>query len=1027
MKLQTICFLNDQKFCLMRKFILLLSLYFSGIMAFSQANYSVSNDEKEYQQAKEFFMQENYALAYPLLKSLKEKYASAATPPAYLHEDVQYYYLVTALQLNVSIAEEEAKNFIQNTHSTTRREMVSYHLAHYYFSHADFARASVYYEQAGYNNLSNEAIADGKFELAYSYFMMEDFAKAKPLFNEIHQLGGGKYYYESNYYYGILSFKEKEYDEALKAFQEVVSLPQYQPEVPYYLAQIFYFQGQKENALLYAQNALEMVENPAEQKDLNLLIGQIFYEQKEFKQALPYLENYVKFSDKVTREVMYELSYCYLVNGQTDNAITGFKQLSGAQDSLGQNSMYLLGSLYLQKGDKVSARNAFQFSADNSSNPSQQEISKFNYAKLSFELGHPSIALMSMNQFVKSYPNSPYNQEAKEIIVQLLAKSNNFSEAYTLYKSFSNPSQQLKKIYPTILFGRATELINDQKLSEAKNLLTEIIQTENAGKIKRGASFWLGEISFKQDRYEDAIGYYENFLRAPADLGEATVWNAKYSLGYSYLKTERYADALKTFASLTPTINAQSSEIEMDAFLRLADSYFMTKNYSNAKTRYRQLIDANSKQSDYALFQIATIDGINSANEKIKTLNTLIQQFPKSALAIEAHLQIANTYMAQEKYNEANAYLNKVLNNNTASAFYPKVYLKLGLSNYNMNKDDEALNYYQKLLTLYPQSEEAEEALENIENIYVKKGRPQDYFSLLKSVGKSVNTSKADSLTYEAAELKYKKNDCAGAITAFQNYLQNYPTGAFVLEANYLSADCNSTNKNWEGAIKGYQNILNAGNTKYSEKSALYLARIYYFELKDYAKARDQFIKLKELSTSSENTLEALRGLVRSYYQIKEYASAKNIANELLEKKGLTSDDKAIANLVLGKSLQLSAQYNDAINAFKQSVSNKSGWRDEAKYEIAQSYFLLNQLKTAEKQANELIKSGSVDYWIAKTYILLGDIYLAQNDFFNAIATYKSVADNAVIPEIKQEAQSKWEIAMQKESENSKVINPSVK
>lgn len=1009
----------------MRQLTFILCLILFAVIGNAQAPYLLSTPEKDYLEAKEYFMQENYALAYPVLKNLKEQFKSPAQLPEYMREDVQYYYLVTALQLSMEAAAEEAKNFINDPHSSGRQHMVSYHLAHYYFNKNDFARAALYYEQAGYDNLSNDAIANGKFELAYSYFMMEDFDKSKPLFNEIHQLGAGKYYYESNYYYGLLTFRDKEYDEALKAFQEVVSLPKYQSDVPYYLAQIFYFQGEKENALLYAQNALEIEENPADQKELNLLIGQIFYEQKEFKEALPYLENYVNQSEKVTREVMYELSYCYFDAGRTDEAINGFRQLSGGQDSLGQNSMYLLGSLYLQKGDKINARNAFQFSADNNSNPYQQEVSRFNYGKLSFELGHPSIALATMNQFVQAYPNSEYNKEAKEIIVQLLARSNNFADAYALYQSFDQPSPQLRKVYPSILFGRATELINEQKLEDATILLNQITKDNSAGKIKNAAYFWLGEIAFKQDRYQDAINFFTNYLQSPVEVGDANSWNARYSLGYSYLNTGKYAEAIQNFTTLAPTIDGVSPELWSDAYLRAADAYFMSKNYSTAKTRYRRIVDINSKQSDYALYQIATIDGINSPSEKIKTLNSLIQQYPTSPLAIEAYIQIANTYMAQEKYSDAISYLNKVLANKSAASFYPKIYLKLGLSYYNLNKDDEALGNYQKLLAQYPQSEEAEEALENIEHIYVRKGQPKEYMAFLKSVGKSINASKADSLTYDAAEMKYRNKDCAGAITAFQNYLKSYPGGAFFLEANFYGAECASNAKDWPSAITGYQQILNAGKNKFSEKAALYLARIYYFEMKNYPLAKETFSKLKDLSTSSENTLEALRGLVRSYYQTKDYASAKSAANELLDKKGLTSDDKAIANLVLGKSLQKSGMYNEAITAFKQSVANKSGWKDEARYEIAYTYFLLNQLKTSEKQAGEIIKSGSVDYWIAKTYILLGDIYLAQNDYFNAIATYKSVADNAVNPELKEEAFTKWQKAVEKENEHSKVINPS--
>ena len=126
----------------------------------------------------------------------------------------------------------------------------------------------------------------------------------------------------------------------------------------------------------------------ANNKDVSLFLGQIYFEKKEFSKALPLLESYVNGSDKVSKEVMYELSYCYYDAGQVNKAIEGFKQLSNEKDSLGQNSMYLLGGLYLKTGQKENARNAFLYGADNNSNPKQQEISKFNYAKLSYELGY---------------------------------------------------------------------------------------------------------------------------------------------------------------------------------------------------------------------------------------------------------------------------------------------------------------------------------------------------------------------------------------------------------------------------------------------------------------------------------------------------------------------------------------------------------------------------------------------------------------------------------------------------------------
>ena len=72
------------------------------------------------------------------------------------------------------------------------------------------------------------------------------------------------------------------------------------------------------------------------------------------------------------------------------------------------------------------------------------------------------------------------------------------------------------------------------------------------------------------------------------------------------------------------------------------------------------------------------------------------------------------------------------------------------------------------------------------------------------------------------------------------------------------------------------------------------------------------------------------------------------------------------------------------------------------------------RLLAAEKTAFEVIKKqSSYEYWVTKSYVLLGDIYMAQKDNFNAIATYKSVAENANIEELKLEATNKLKLLVE--------------
>jgi tetratricopeptide (TPR) repeat protein len=143
----------------------------------------------------------------------------------------------------------------------------------------------------------------------------------------------------------------------------------------------------------------------------------------------------------------------------------------------------------------------------------------------------------------------------------------------------------------------------------------------------------------------------------------------------------------------------------------------------------------------------------------------------------------------------------------------------------------------------------------------------------------------------------------------------------------------------------------------------------------------------------------------------------------LVALKGSSSDDKALANMTIGKSSQISGQYDAAIKAFNSVIAiNKGALAAEARYEIASSWFVLERLKDAEKAAFEVInKSGSYDFWVTKAYILLGDIYFKQKDYFNAKATFQSVVENSLNLELKNEAQRKLNQVIDEESKGSKV------
>ena len=327
------------------------------------------------------------------------------------------------------------------------------------------------------------------------------------------------------------------------------------------------------------------------------------------------------------------------------------------------------------------------------------------------------------------------------------------------------------------------------------------------------------------------------------------------------------------------------------------------------------------------------------------------------------------------------------------------------------------------LVDKYPQSSEADEATDIMKNIYVEIGKPNEYIEMMRRAGKNISVNEADSLTYTSAALKYNANDCNAALAGFKNYIARYPDGAYILEANYFSSECYNAAKDFVNAMIGYDYVNSKGISRFFEKATLEAARISYFELKDYSKAKKYFESLTGGSVNQDNQLEALRGLVRTYYQLKDYAQANAAAKNLLTKKGISTDDKSVAFLVLGKSQQVNNDCAAAIASFKSCAAiNKAAWGAEARYEIANCQFAMGSFAAAEKSALAVIKeTGSYDTWVTKSYILLGDIFMQQKDYFNAKATYESVAKNSNIPELQNEAQQKLDKAIAEEKAVSKV------
>ena len=574
------------------------------------------------------------------------------------------------------------------------------------------------------------------------------------------------------------------------------------------------------------------------------------------------------------------------------------------------------------------------------------------------------------------------------------------------------------KLYPKMLYGRATIYINEGQIEKAFGLLNKILNTPYNSKILPQAQFWLGEILYKMSRVDESIEILEKFIKDPVELPEVNQRHAKYTLGYCYLKKGNFQKAAEYFTMVSKYNHSNMFEAyQKDAYLRMADCQMMLKQYKIALTTYQKAIDENWDYTDYATLQKAIIlGGMGQVNEKIKILTNFENQFPISTYINDANMELADTYTNRENFQEAIAPLSKILLDKNASNYYPQAYYKLGIVYFNLNKNQVALTTFNDLNSAFPNSIESDNSIEFVRNIYIEDQTPDLFVAFMNKYGRSLSVNEQDSLNFKASMIKYDQKKYVEAAQGFTKYLILFPEGKNQLDANNILGEIAYAQQNFDTAIKYFEKVANQSPNKYAERASLLAARLNYFNVKDYLKAEQYFNILLNNATQQENKLEALKGLLRCQYKNEKWESCATIAKQILQDKSSATDDIIMSNLALYHFSVSQGDTSGAIQLLTKVIkTNSSVITAEAHYLLAKLYFDQNKLTISEKTAFDIIKKQSAyEYWVTKTYILLGDIYVAQKDNFNAIATYKSVSENANIEELKIEASNKLKMLIDK-------------
>lgn len=987
--------------------VCLFFLTFSGLINAQQTS-AYSEPYEALKQGAQLFDQGLFAASKPYFESvLKKRVQPQEANFAQLEMQSRLYLAKVAVRMQTPEAESLVLNFIQTYSQDPIAVEATSEIANFYYSDQQYEKAIQYYTMLDGWDLTPAQQAEAQFKRGYCHFVMKDFAAAKTAFNQTKNIQSD-YFFPTNYYLGMTEFFEGDYNLSVKYFERAQNSPDYQPYVPYYIAQISFAQGNYDQVIETGEKSLkqEVLQN---KKEIHHLVGKAYFENGEFAKSLSHLEYYESRSGKMRAEDFYQLGFVQYQLGHCEKAASNFKELTQLETTMGQQANYYMADCYINAGDLTSARTAFRKVSLMDFDPKIKEEAQFNYAKLSAELNFDQEAIQS---FEEISPQSPYYGQSQEFLKTLLINTRDYVRAIETLESIPQLSPNLKEAYQKVTLARAMQLINDRRLADADKMLTQSLTHTPNPSLKAQALFWKGEIAHQQGDFDASIQYYNNYFQiasAYVDLPEESSQPlARYNQGYNYLKKEDYKSAQKQFESALSGLTNSSkyqgdyvqNRIVADATLRTGDCLFKQNRYVLALQYFDQSIDEKKNGFVYAIYQKAMIRGLQGqVFDKIALLEEIPNQYPQSQFADDALLELAITYQENGNPSKAIQTLEKITNQYAQNAsLVSTAYLRLGLISYNNGDVNSALSYYKQIFNRNPEPQIAKEAMAAIEEIYIRDlGQPDAYVDFVDGLpGYNVSDFKKDSLAFVVAETKYENAQYGAAIASFTEYLHQFPNGVYKLHAYYQRGESYGVQKQFVDALADYRKVIEFGQSSFYERTLLKSAVISYNHTQQFEQAMNDYEALEKVATSDDRKFEAQLGAMRSAYRLNRSDVLSEMATKVIFSDKASLDNRATAHFYRGKIALRELDYEAALEDFNQvSRYTNNALTAESRYRIAQIYFDRGAFDIAKQLCLNVNKeSGNYPEWVARSIILLSDIHVAEKDLFNARAALEAVIEN---------------------------------
>jgi tetratricopeptide (TPR) repeat protein len=939
--------------------------------------------------ADELYGNKNYALAQSYYSTL----ADCPNVSSQDQEQVDLRIAICALELFNEDAEFLLLSYLENYKDGYYVNDAQYQLARLYFIQKEYSRVLARLTQVNVFSLSDQDRLMYYFRQGYSSFIRGDYEQSKLSFYEIKN-ENFKFKELVQYYPSHIAYLEGNYATALNGFEKLSEVKSLGQISKYYIAQIFYFQKRYDDLIDYALPLLDSTDH-SRNNELNRLVADAYYFKEDYSLAIDYLRKY-QSSTPLNRLEKYQLGYSYAKLLEYETAIGYLDEILEEEDSLSQYAAYQLAECYLKSNQKSFATNSFKYCSSLSFNPFLQEDAYLNYVKLVVQNSATyNDAIAAIKDFLNKYPNSVNVDIVRDFLVKAYATNKDYKSTIEFLKGLPNLTLEQKYTMQRASFFDAIEFFNANEFEQSIERFDLSLSFPYSEELSALAHFWKSESYFSLAQFEKAISSYESFVYNPSSIEQKEYGDGYYGLAYSYYLNKDYTNSINWFRKF---VELESTDEKInDAFLRIGDNYFLTKNYRRALDFYEKAFEKNIFDNDYAIFQQVLCYGLtNQKNERKSKLNVLYSEYTDSPYHDDAMLLLADIYLnSTTELDKGVALLEQLVSDYPSSNLIKSAMLKLGLHYYNNDNNELAILNFKKVIDNYPSTSESKEALMAFKNVSVEQGNVKAYLSYVEGLsGVSVSVAAQDSITFDGAEALYFKQDYNKSSKALNDYLSAFDNPIFENSATFYLAESFFEIGQKEKALEEYLKINEWNDSRFKERVLVQLSAI-EFEKKQYGIAALHFQELLEIASSKELIRSAKISLYLCHKELDIEDQLLLSASEILKLDKLDKQLMLEASLLLANNNFTMSEFYAAKKEYHQICKlDKNSFGAEARYQLASLSFIEEDFQACEAGVFDLAENYFDDYFIAKGFILLSDVYVKQENYFQAKATLQSIIDN---------------------------------